>query len=113
MDFPGATKEWIALKVQLSNARKDLKVLNSREKELRAAIGTHMKENDIAKAQVGDTISVNQKTKTTKGSMTKEVVKAGIKAYFHGDEVATEACFAKIVAILPLKEVTSITLTGV
>ena len=47
MDFAQVMNEWISLKTQLAAARKDLAVLNKREKELKTFVTTHMVENEI------------------------------------------------------------------
>ena len=88
-DFKAVMTEWLSLKHQLAAARKDMAVLNKREKELRAQVQGHMKE--IKETQDVDTVKVNQEkvslhTKESRGSITKNVILAGLRAYFGGDD---------------------------
>lgn len=46
-DFRKAMSDWVAIKTQLTEARKDMKVLNTREKELKQYIADYMKDVKI------------------------------------------------------------------
>lgn len=46
-DFRKAMADWVAIKTQLTEARKDMKVLNTREKELKTYIADYMKNVQI------------------------------------------------------------------
>ena len=85
MEFADAMNEWIALKAQLAAARRDLAVLNKREKELKKFVTTHMAENEIDTVKVKDKVKVNLKTKKAKGGITKDVIRKGLTTYFEGD----------------------------
>ena len=90
-EFKSIMTEWLSLKHQLAAARKDMTVLNKREKELRAQVQEHMKE--MKETQDVDTVKVNQEkvslhTKESRGSITKNVILAGLRAYFGGDVAA-------------------------
>jgi hypothetical protein len=111
-DFKTIMTEWVRLKAQLAAARKDLGVLNTREKELRTFVTRHMAANEIDTVRVQDKVKVNLKTKTTKGAVTKDVIKKGLGTYFAGDEVRVEGAFQAIVDAAPTKEVQAVTLTG-
>jgi hypothetical protein len=113
MDFKNATNEWISLKVQLAAARKDLKVLNKREKELRKFVTLHMKENEIDTVKVQDKVKVNLKLKKVTGSITKEVIRRGLTTYFGGDEVRVEGALNAIQDAADTKEVPSVSVTGI
>ena len=82
MDFKHAMTEWVHLKAQLAAARKDIGTLNAREKELKGFISTHMKQNEIDTVKVQDNVKVNLKTKQTKGTITKDVIKRGLASFF-------------------------------
>ena len=113
MDFKSAMTEWVTLKSQLASARKDLSVLNKREKDLRVFVTRHMAQNEIDTVRVQDTsIKVNLKTKTAKGSITKDVIIKGLKTFFNGDEAATEGAWNAIQDAAPTKEVNSVTVSG-
>jgi hypothetical protein len=111
-DFKAIMTEWLSLKHQLAAARKDMATLNKREKELRAQVQSHMKE--IKETQDVDTVKINQEkvslhTKEARGSITKNVILAGLRAYFNGDETKAEQVFQIIVDHAPVKERNTIT----
>jgi hypothetical protein len=111
-DFKAVMTEWLSLKHQLAAARKDMAVLNKREKELRAQVQEHMKE--IKETQDVDTVKVNQEkvslhTKESRGSITKNVILAGLRAYFSGDDTKVEQVYQIIVDHAPVKERNTIT----
>ena len=112
MDFKTAMTEWVALKAQLAAARKDLSVLNKREKELREFVTHHMKHNEIDTVKVKDKVKVNLKTKKTKGAITKEAILRGLRTYFSGDEVRVEGAFKAIQDSVQTKETASVSVTG-
>ena len=112
MDFKAAMTEWVSLKAQLAAARKDLSVLNGREKDLRQFVTRHMKENEIDTVKVQDKVKVNFKTKTIKGSLTKDVIKKGLGTFFGGNEAQVEGAFQAILDAAPIKETDGVTVTG-
>lgn len=112
MDFAEAMNEWITLKAQLAAARKDLAVLNKREKELKKFVTTHMSQNDIDTVKVKDKVKVNLKTKKTKGSITKDVIRIGLMNYFEQDAARADAAMQAILAAAPTKEVASVSVSG-
>ena len=63
-EFRGKMSEWVELKKQLTEARKDMKVLNQKEKELKEFIGSFMKEPQEGQSYQADyteeTISIAQ-----------------------------------------------------
>jgi hypothetical protein len=113
MDFKNATNEWIAIKTQLTAARKDLSVLNQREKELRKFVTNHMAQNEIDTIKVQDKVKVNLKLKRVKGSITKEVIRKGLSSYFGGDEVRIEGAFNAIQDAIEVKELPGVTVSGI
>ena len=112
MDFKAAMTEWVTLKAQLASARKDLSVLNKREKDLRVFVVRHMAQNEIDTVKVQDNIKVNLKTKKTKGAITKDVIRQGLKNFFNGDEAMIEGAWNAIQDAAPAKEANSVTVTG-
>ena len=113
MDFKAAMTEWVSLKTQLAAARKDLTVLNQREKDLRKFVTQHMKVNEIDTVKVQDKVRVNFKSKKTKGSLTKEVIKKGLGTFFGGNEAQVEGAFQAILDAAPLKDTEGVTVTGI
>ena len=112
MDFKAAMTEWVALKAQLAAARKDLSVLNGREKDLRKLVTSTMKEREIDTVKVQDKVKVNFKIKKTKGSITKEVIRKGLNVFFNGNEVQVEGAWNAIQDAAPTKETPSVSITG-
>jgi len=112
MDFKTAMTEWVALKAQLAAARKDLQTLNTREKDLRKFVTLHMQQNEIDAVKVQDKVKVNLKTKTTKGSITKEVILKGLRSFFGGNEAQVEGAWNAIQDSAPTKETASVSVTG-
>jgi hypothetical protein len=110
--FKLAITEWVSIKSQLASVRKDVAVLNKREKELREFVSVHMKNNEIDTVKVRDKVKVNYKTKKSKGGITKDVILKGLRAYFSGDEVRIEGAFQAIQDAVAVKEKGSVTVSG-
>ncbi len=111
-DLRTAMSDWVALKTQLAEARKDMKILNTREKELKEYIATWMKstETDHIKLRKGQ---VSLKTSVRSGTMTRAAVERGLLDFFRGDEVQAEAALMCILDGIESRETTVISLTGV
>jgi hypothetical protein len=110
-DFRKAMADWVELKRQLTEARGDMKVLNTREKELKQVIAGYMKTTDI------DTVNlkkgkVSLRKKMSKGSMTKKSVENGLMIFFQQDETQVERAMICIQDTLEEKETDVISLTG-
>lgn len=112
MDFKSAMTEWVNLKAQLAAARKDLSVLNKREKDLRAFVTKTMKEQEIDTVKVQDKVKVNFKVKTTKAPITKDIIKKGLNTFFGGNEAQVEGAFQAILDAAPTKETAGVMVTG-
>lgn len=104
--------EWVGLKAQLAAARKDLSVLNGREKDLRKVIEVKMKTEEIDTVKIQDKVKVNFKMKKTKGSLTKDVIKTGLGMFFGGNEAQVEGAFQAILDAAPVKQTDGVTVTG-
>jgi hypothetical protein len=111
-DFRTAMSEWVELKKQLTEARKDMKVLNSREKQLKAYVQSFMQESKIDKVNLKKG-KVTLKTSKRKGGLTKVNVEDGLRVYFQGDEARVEGAMTCIQDNLPIKESSSVSMTGV
>jgi seryl-tRNA synthetase len=112
MDFSEIMKEWINLKVTLANARQDLKQLNSREKELKQRITMHMAANEIDTVNVKDKVKVNLKKKTTRGAITKQVIRTGLLNFFNGDGARVDQAIEAIESAQPTKDISSVSVVG-
>jgi hypothetical protein len=110
-DFRDVMTEWVELKKQLNEARKDIGVLNKREKELRAFIKTYMKKEEIDNVNVNKQ-KVSYKERVTKAPITREVIKKGLLSFFGGDEARAEGAFQAIVDAAPEVKRESLGITG-
>ena len=112
MDFKNAMTEWVNLKAQLASARKDLSVLNVREKELRKMVTEHLARNEIDTVRIHDKIKVNFKKSKKKGSLNKDVIKKGLYSFFGGNEAQVEGAFQAILDAAPVTDTMGVTVTG-
>lgn len=112
MDFAEVMNEWISLKSQLAAARRDLSVLNKREKELKNFVTKHMAQNEIDTVKVKDKVKVNLKMKKTKSGITKDVIRIGLMNYFEQDAGRADGAMQAIIAAAPTKEVASVSVSG-
>lgn len=110
-EFRNAMTEWVEIKNQLTEARKDMKVLNTREKELKEFIKTFMKTQQIDKVNLKKG-KVSLKTTKRTGTLTKKAVEEGLTVYFNGDETRVEGAMNAIIDALGTKESDNISLTG-
>ena len=110
-EFRGAMADWVQLKTQLTEARKDMKILNEREKQLKEFIKAFMKNQslDLINLKKG---KVTLKTTVKKSSMTREAVRNGLNIYFGGDEAKVDGAIQCILDNLESEEADVISLTG-
>jgi Family of unknown function (DUF5760) len=99
MDPKETIKQWIDLKSDITNARKDIAVLNKREKELRQAIKRFMIDVKTDEVEV-EQKKVVYKSRMAKGSLTREVIKNGLLSFF-GNQTQADGCFQAIVDAAP------------
>jgi ribosomal protein S20 len=110
MEFKNAMTAWVDLKQQLTAARKDVGILNKREKELRTFIKTYMHDEEIDVANV-DKHKVKYVVRTAKGTVTRAVIKNGLHNYFGGDEARIEGAYQAILDAAPEVKRDSLSLT--
>ncbi len=111
-DFRKAMADCVALKTQLAEARKDMKILNTREKQLKEYIAGYMKNIDIHSVNLKRG-KVTMRVSERSGTMTKAAVQNGLNIYFQGDETRTEAAMNCILDNIEKKETTVVSLTGI
>ena len=111
-DFRKKMSEWVDLKKQLAEARKDMKILNQKEKELKAYIGDFMKDKEIDNINLKKG-KVTRRTTQKKASLSRKAVESGLADYFQGDEVRVEGAMTCITDKLPQEERDVISLTGI
>ena len=110
-EFRMAMVSWVELKTQLAAARKDMKLLNDREKKLKEYIKNYMKEQKIDNVNLKKgKVAIRHTVK--KSTMTREAVRSGLAIYFAGDEVKVEGAMTCIIDNLPETETDIISLTG-
>ena len=110
-EFRKSMAEWVELKKQLTEARKDMKVLTNREKELKEFLKGFMKEQKI------DTVNLKKgkvtlKSSKRKGTLTKKAVETGLTHFFGGDETKVESAMNAIYDNIEAVESDNISLTG-
>ena len=110
-DFRVAMANWVEVKTQLTEARKDMKVLNDREKKLKEFVKNYMKTQQIDNVNLKKG-KVSLKTSTKTSTMTRDAVKSGLVIYFGGDETRAEGAFTCIIDNLTTSETDVISLTG-
>lgn len=111
-EFRKYMSEWVELKRQLAEARKDMKVLNGREKQLKEYIAEYMQKTKIDTLSMSRGEKVSLKTSNRAGTMSKEAVIRGLDIYFEGDEVRTEAAMNCIRDNIDRKDVRTVSVTG-
>lgn len=111
-EFRSKMSEWVNIKKTLEEARKDVKVLNQKEKELKTFIMKFMQNEGIDNVNLkkGKVSIRNSKKRET---LTKDRVQAGLLIHFNGDEVKTESAMNCIIDNLETKQSSSISLTGI
>ena len=111
-EFRVKMTEWVELKKQLAEARKDMAVLNKKEKELKNYIGGYMKQEGIDNINLKKG-KVTRRTTEKKPTFSKKVVEQGLGVYFQGDEVRVEAAITCITDNLPSEHRDVVSLTGI
>ncbi len=111
-EFRVKMTEWVELKKQLAEARKDMAVLNKKEKELKNYIGGYMKQEGIDNINLKKG-KVTRRTTEKKPTFSKKAVEQGLGVYFQGDEVRVEAAITCITDNLPSEQRDVVSLTGI
>jgi len=110
-EFRNKMTEWVELKNQLTEARKDMKVLNTREKELNLYIKGYMKSNQIDNVNLRQGKVTYKKTKK-KETFTRKIVSKGLHKYCGENDAEVEKAMECITSVLEITEKDSISLTG-
>jgi len=109
--FRTKMSEWVTLKKQLGEARKDMKLLNNKEKELKTYIMSFMSDKGIDNVNLKKG-KVSLRATKKKQALTKDKVESGLLKHFQGDEVKTETAMNCIIDNLEIKNSNIISLTG-
>lgn len=111
MDYKELMDEWITIKNQLKVVRADVKILNTREKDLRMRVQEFMKTRDITACNVSDkNAKIQLNTRNVKAPFTKALVRKALLQYFRGDESLVDHVFEIIEEMTDVTQKDSVTL---
>lgn len=111
-DFKKAMSEWVELKKQLTEVRKDVRVLNQREKTLKDYIKDYMTDEKIDNVNLKKG-KVCLKKSVRKPALSRKAVVSGLLTYCQDDDTQVETIMNCIEDQLEKKETSSITMSGV
>jgi len=111
-ELSNSVSKLVELNKQITEAREDIKVLTQAEKALKLQVKKLMVDNglDAINLKKGK-ISVRKSARKT--GLNKTTVKEGLVTYFNGNEQQAESVLKAILDTLPVKESTSLSLTGI
>lgn len=110
-EFRDKMSEWVTLKKQLTEARADMKVLNTREKELKLFIKTYMRTQKIDNVNLKQG-KVTYKKSQKKPNFSKKAVINGLMNYYENNEEKVEEVITVITGTIEVEETDSISLSG-
>ncbi len=94
-EFKNAMKEWVELKKVITEARKDLKGLSDREKNLKTYIKGYMKSTKIDTCNLRKgKVSLN--VKQAKKAINAKTIEDGLMKFFENDIERTQAAIGAI-----------------
>lgn len=102
----------VELYKQISEAKADIKILTTAEKQIKDSVKRCMLDQGI------DTINLKKgkltiKKSVRKTSINKESVRVGLSSFFGGNEAQVEGALTAIQDNLKVKESTSLSITGI
>ena len=111
-ELSNSVSKLVELNKQITEAREDIKVLTQAEKSLKLQVKKLMVDHglDAINLKKGK-ISVRKSSRKT--GLNKTTVKEGLINYFNGNEQQAESVLKAILDSLPVKESTSLSLTGI
>ena len=111
-ELSNSVSKLVELNKQITEAREDIKVLVQAEKSLKLQVKKLMVDHglDAINLKKGK-ISVRKSSRKT--GLNKTTVKEGLVNYFNGNEQQAESVLKAILDSLPVKESTSLSLTGI
>ena len=111
-ELSNSVSKLVELNKQITEAREDIKVLTQAEKSLKLNVKKLMVDNglDAINLKKGK-ISVRKNTRKT--GLNKTTVKEGLINYFNGNEQQAESVLKAILDNVPVKESTTLSLTGI
>ncbi len=111
-ELSNSVSKLVELNKQITEAREDIKVIVQAEKSLKLQVKKLMVDHglDAINLKKGK-ISVRKSSRKT--GLNKTTVKEGLVTYFNGNEQQAESVLKAILDSLPVKESTSLSLTGI
>ena len=111
-ELSNSVSKLVELNKQITEAREDIKVLTQAEKSLKLQVKKLMTDNglDVINLKKGK-ISVRKSSRKT--GLNNTSVKEGLVSFYEGNEQQAELVLKVILDSLPVKESTSLALTGI
>jgi len=111
-ELSNSVSKLVELNKQITEAREDIKVLTQAEKSLKLQVKKLMTDNglDVINLKKGK-ISVRKSSRKT--GLNKTSVREGLVSFYEGNEQQAELVLKVILDSLPVKESTSLALTGI
>ena len=111
-ELSNSVSKLVEVNKQITEAREDIKILVQAEKSLKLQVKKLMMDNglDAINLKKGK-ISVRKSARKT--GLNKTTVMEGLVNYFNGNEQQAESVLKAILDSLPVKESTSLSLTGI
>ena len=111
-ELSNSVSKLVELNKQITEAREDIKVLVQAEKSLKLQVKKLMVDHGLEAINLKKgKISVRKSSRKT--GLNKTTVKEGLVNYFNGNEQQAESVLKAIIDSLPVKESTSLSLTGI
>ena len=85
-DFENAVKTLVAVRDNIKHLNTNLKELKTREKALKVIVQKGMVHQDIEKINVRSGESIKRSSRTSKGGLTKPVIRKTLMQYFDDNE---------------------------
>jgi hypothetical protein len=111
-ELSNSVSKLVELNKQITEAREDIKILVQAEKSLKLQVKKLMMDNglDAINLKKGK-ISVRKSARKT--GLNKTTLMDGLVNYFNGNEQQAESVLKAVLDNLPVKESTSLSLTGI
>ncbi len=111
-EFRDAMKEWVELKTVITQARKDLKGLSDRERNLKTYIKGYMKSTKIDTCNLRKgKVSLN--IKQAKKAINTQTIENGLMKFFENDVERTQAAIESINNSREVTERETLSLRGI
>ena len=111
-EFKTAMKEWVDIKKVITEARKDLKSLSDREKNLKTYIKGYMKSTKIDTCNLRKG-KVSLSVKQAKKAVNSRTIEQGLMKFFENDVERTQAALEAIQESREVTERETLSLRGI